>query len=827
MNGTVNVLASPQVDNVVTAGQLAYCATTWSTTFEAQVQGNATVSSYQWYDQNGAMNGETQNTLTVDQNNGFGGYYVVVTTTNGCSSRSRVKFIIDDCIVNPGCTVAPDVDVVSALWTGCDEITASATYDPSIIDYQWSIFQNDVDVTNLPPNANLGSISPNTTINNGFFTANQVGTYNIRFSGAFPNDCANRDTETVTIGYQADLTIEPSCASNSGYDVLLRNTSPFLPAFTPTSAIYTGRNITTGGATFNIPGNLTSASLTNLTPGVYEFSITIDSPNGPPCTYSKEIDLRLPDATFTIDDTCAENTLLLSPTQPARDGYTYEWVFNGTSNLNYSVEVILPQNSQLDVDLIVTDPYGCSDQVRRTITVNAATFGNFIRGAGEYCFNESPQLYYDDNDPFTDDPDSIQWFANGDDVFDANGNIQPIDTTTTANPIFEPNESGTYYVRAYDANGCYVEIPAGTVTIKEPIAVSILDQGQLCRNVDYFIEGTIDASLDNVEYQWLRREDNLNPVVIQSWSSSSPVGVMVNEPVATTFSTYTYILQVRNTNVSQQTCISSAERTFTVVNPPVINISVDYNCTANNPYEVELTANGPSNLIGQFNWSDGQQGQTITVNRGGAFQVVYYSTYYNCPIVANVEVEKHPEEFIWVFPSGCIEQCSEDVFTEILGPLPQFEEWSWNNNPLGTIAGNQSTVDAYDMSPTGSTDSVLNLYLENSGGCNVTSEDLTITINNDLCSIIFTRESESKGVLKISPNPTNGRTLITYEDIEINSNSLHIKFYTLQGVEVFNQPVISQLKGVFFDASFLKTGAYVVRLEDEASVYLTGQLIRK
>lgn len=216
------------------------------------------------------------------------------------------------------------------------------------------------------------------------------------------------------------------------------------------------------------------------------------------------------------------------------------------------------------------------------------------------------------------------------------------------------------------------------------------------------------------------------------------------------------------------------------------------------------------------------------MNRGGAFQVVYYSTYYNCPVVANVEVEKHPEEYIWVFPSGCIEQCSEDVFTEILGPLPLFEEWSWNNNPLGSVSGSQSTVDSYDMSPIGSTDSVLNHYLENSGGCSVTSSDLTITINNDLCAIIIeVEETESSGALKISPNPTNGRTRITYEDLEILNESLRIKIYTLQGVEILHQEVNSQLRGIEFDATTLKTGAYVVRLESEQMVYLTGQLIKK
>jgi hypothetical protein len=820
---TILVRANPQIDIDVINGSSNPSSSPWSTTFEAIVQGNPQGYFYTWYNELGTViaSGVNVSTATVTNVNGFGRYFVDVTSPNGCVASDGTIIFEDNTLILP-CS-GPDSVLTNVAWNSCDQITASITSNhPNISQYEWFI-------TSIDPN-NGATIDNSSTINTGVFNIEGVGNYRVSYDVLYTNGCVDRKTEMVTVGYQAALDINPTCSGNNSYDVELLNSSAYLLAYQPTSAVYTGRNLSTGGTTFPITGNLTSANLSNLTPGIYEFSMTIDGPNGPPCTVVEVIDLTLPDASFTIMDTCTENTLTLSPTVAQRDGYTYEWSFNGTTNENYEVDVILPQLMDTEISLTVTDPYGCMTTTFpvETINVTAATFIGTLEGDGSYCHTDTIELFYDDNDPFNTIPDpvSMQWFASGGDVLDGSGNVQPLATTTVADPIFTPTISGSYYARAYDGNGCFVELsPAVQVIIEQPYFATIPDQGQICLNDDYFIEASIDASLDNVEYRWTRRISGTpNAVEIKPWGNTSPVGVLVNESVA---GGHSYTLEVRSSN-STNTCVTSVTKVIYLLNPPETTIAVNYNCNPNDPYEVQLTATNPGIYVDNFLWSDGQMGDTITVNRGGAFQVTSISTYYNCPIIANVEVRKHPEEYIWVFPTGCVEQCPEDLTSSIIGPLPSFINWAWVNEPLGDISGSGSSVTDYNMSSAaGAANSQVQLYLESLGGCSIESLPLFITTDGDFCVDTSERSSEEFRSLKIIPNPTQGATTIAWDGEDIFSTDLYIKIYSLDGILLINKKVHNQWDQVSFDASSLKTGAYLVRLEDQDQVYLTGQLLKK
>jgi hypothetical protein len=821
LEDTINVKANPLVNLRRTNEPNDYCSSPWTVTLDANVQGNSSNLLFRWYDSNGVLvsSGVGNDMITRNDTDVRGEYTVEVESPNGCISTDEIGIPI--CAPMPPCpNPVPPLTLSNVVWNSCNEITANASFDPSVVNYSWSI-----------GGANEAAVTPGSNANNGFFFVNEPGEYRIVYQVEYPNGCMDERSETVRVGYQSVLDVNPTCAGNNSYDVQLLNSSLFLLSFQPTSVIYTGRNISTGGAVFNIPGNLTEANLSSLIPGIYEFDLTIDAPNAPPCSLLEPIiiDLRLPDATFTIEDTCTENALTLKPTEDIREGYTYRWEFNGTANENYMVDVVLPQSLDTSVKLIVTDPYGCTvesdilDPDTR-IDVNAAAFNGIIDGFGDYCHTDLPILSYKDGSPFIADPDVLQWFAYGDDVLNSSGVPQPLAT----GPTFSPTGSGSYYARAYDGDGCFVELAPAVVTITQPYVLNIPDQGQICRNSDYFIQANIDASLIDVEYRWTRSLVNnpQTPIEILGWNSNAPIGVLVNESNP---EYYNFTLEVRD-RLNPTSCVSSFSSSMYVTEPPVTTISVSYNCDPNNPYEVELTASNPSSYVDSFLWSDGQMGETIRVNRGGAYQVTSLSTYYNCPIVANVEVLKHPEEFIWVFPSGCLEICQESNPNEIIGPLPQFHEWSWINEPIGVESGVQSNVQIYDMSNVinnSTNQSSLQLYLENPGGCFVTSKPLLITLNSELCSLSSERNSAATGYLKIVPNPTNGATTITWEDMEITSKNLRIKIYSLQGVLLIDKKVNQQWQGIEFNASDLKTGAYMVRLEDGFNTYLTGQLIKK
>jgi hypothetical protein len=816
---TVNVRANPSVDLILTNEPDNYCNTPWIVTLDTQVQGNSSSLFFRWYDENGTFinSGLGLDSIDVTSSSGSSSYTVEVESPNNCIAMDDVQ--LPFCAPIPPCpNPVPESVLSNVSWSSCHQITATASFDPSVINYSWSIIGSSTAV-----------VLPSSTASSGFFSFNELGNYTIVYEVEYPNGCRDQQAERITVGYQSVLDVNPSCAGNNSYNVQLLNSSPFLIAYQPTSASYTGRNTSTGGAVFNIPGNLAEANLSNLTSGIYEFNLTIDAPNGPPCSLPDPVivDLRLPDATFSIDDTCTENAINLSPNDPQRDGYTYRWEFNNTANENYEVMVVLPQLDNTLIELVVTDPYGCTSRSdinnpNNTIDVNAATFFGTIEGDGDYCHTDSPILFYQDNNPIVPDPVVLQWFAYGDDVLDSTNSLQPLATGATYSPII----SGNYYARAYDIDGCYVELAPALINITQPYSISIPDQGQICSNDDYFLQGFIDASLDDVEYRWTQRTvgSASPPVEILGWTSDAPVGVTINESTA---AYYSFTLEVRRKNT---TCVTGAASSMYVTDPPVTTLSVSYNCDPNNPYEVELTASNPSSYIDSFLWSDGQMGETIRVNRGGAYQVTSLSTYYNCPIIANVEVRKHPDEFIWVFPSGCYEFCPESIQGEISGPLPDFQEWSWSNDPIGIESGNNSRTDVYDMDVVINNsfiESSLLLYLENPGGCFIESEPLIIIRNNELCTETSERNSLKTGVLKIIPNPTNDRTKIAWEEIEINEKDLFIRVYSLQGVLLVDKKVSPQWSEVEFNASKLKTGTYLVRLEDGFTTYLTGQLIKK
>jgi hypothetical protein len=61
----------------------------------------------------------------------------------------------------------------------------------------------------------------------------------------------------------------------------------------------------------------------------------------------------------------------------------------------------------------------------------------------------------------------------------------------------------------------------------------------------------------------------------------------------------------------------------------------------------------------------------------------------------------------------------------------------------------------------------------------------------------------------------------------MSSNDVHLKMYSLQGVLLIDKKVNTAWKAVEFNTRALKTGAYIVRMEDGFNVLLTGQLIKK
>ena len=68
-------------------------------------------------------------------------------------------------------------------------------------------------------------------------------------------------------------------------------------------------------------------------------------------------------------------------------------------------------------------------------------------------------------------------------------------------------------------------------------------------------------------------------------------------------------------------------------------------------------------------------GQTITVYEGGVFQVTYTAPS-GCKVSNYVEVPLSLESLMWVFPTGCYDECLREK-NYIIGPKGVFDHHDW------------------------------------------------------------------------------------------------------------------------------------------------------
>src|SRR5690554_8184281 len=63
----------------------------------------------------------------------------------------------------------------------------------------------------------------------------------------------------------------------------------------------------------------------------------------------------------------------------------------------------------------------------------------------------------------------------------------------------------------------------------------------------------------------------------------------------------------------------------------------------------------PSNPNITYNWSNGASTQSISVPDGGPYRVTV--SLGGCSISKQVDIPKNPEDYLWIYPSGCYTTC--------------------------------------------------------------------------------------------------------------------------------------------------------------------------
>src|SRR5690625_2278441 len=85
------------------------------------------------------------------------------------------------------------------------------------------------------------------------------------------------------------------------------------------------------------------------------------------------------------------------------------------------------------------------------------------------------------------------------------------------------------------------------------------------------------------------------------------------------------------------------------------------------------------NQSGNFTWSNGMSGQHIMIDHGGTYEVKFKPDNSPCEVTQTIVAPKSPDEFTWIFPTGCFDYCfnRKEPNAYLIGPIPSFEAYAY------------------------------------------------------------------------------------------------------------------------------------------------------
>lgn len=698
-----------------------------------------------WY-KNGTQIG-TGTTYTIDNSTQpvpQGTYWVEAIDDNGCTVKSQNIYVGVSCETIDPCNVElNEYPEVEWQWN-CGEITASVSSDPMPDSISWYGGSLLTLVS--------GEESPMVT-----YETDVPGTHQILVELTYGN-CVITKSVTAIKNYEPKLTFTIECNENTGtYNIILHNNSA-IAAISPSdiSYVFEGPGIPTGLP----PGPDQTYPVTGLAPGTYEYTLTLSSLGKPSCSVTETLVLPdMPDTDFSLSDNefCAEDVIEATITNYDPTN-TYMWIFDNTSFYasGFQTELNITTEGAQNISLVVTTPQNCSvESDAEPILIRAASF------SGEFSSNEISICEGDAASPIsftstsTPPPSGYIWMK---------GN-QQVGTSTT----FTPTETGNYWAVLIDAYGCkdnsMAQDPVNVVVRKRPF-VSIDASGtDLC----YGESTTLNGILVNngLERRWLL-DDVAMAAPYGVWSTTTPLALPVNNPAT---GTYTYTLEVRPQGDTD--CGNSFDYTVTV-HPAVTAPTLNYNILTCEPYAVQITASGPS---GNYNWSNGDNGQNIVVSNGGVYEVTYTAPS-GCSASASVTIPHSVDRYMWVFPEGCFDVCLfDEPAPYILGPLGIFSNHKWLVNGNNVQSGGLGPVGSLMVTQAGT----YQLELNNEG-CVYQSGLAYISPNPEKCHI---PDCELRYELK-EPEYHNGEYWIGGYITNTNSYPITITFSSFNGLGTYS-----------------------------------------
>ncbi len=648
---TVTVLPNPPGIATLASSANAFC-------LASQINASIIVSSntagvtFVWM-KNGTpiVPAQTGTSLNVTPAMGFGTYTFQVTNTNGCKTISNPVYISQICTTPGECTIAESVSNTSSL-TACGQITFSGTHTGAAISETWQV---------------LGPSPSDYSVSGGVLTG-KPGNYKIVHKVLY--NCQQGGTayinaiKDVVIPYAPDFSYTVQCAGNNSFNVNFLDNSAFFANVSPQNVRFyyklSGASSFTGPVAYN--SSMSVFEMSGLPAGTYIFRQEVDGayPSTAAYTCSKEYTVNLQGINPTLSIIVNQNQQIncyntavkfdLSP--PPSPGTTVLWDFNDSGSQNTMVStsrVFNTADHPYNVTCTVTNQYGCSRVLTASVYIpKKCFFGNVVATPANatVCQGQSVTLNYVPNSDNCAVANYV-WM---------NGNVPVAGAPNSSQ--FSATSPGFYWVKVSNANGCDYNTPGQIKPLFNTLpTVKLLGETTYCQ--DDIIQLTVNTNASNIRWY-------VNGTLYSQFNNQTQA--LLNG-----------LLNVGNNTVSVTVtsaagCSNSAAQTINIQSG-LQNIDFDVQVYCD-PYRVEITAL-PTPYSGNitYNWSNGENTQTINVADGGAYAVT--ATLGGCSYTAQVDVPKNPEDYIWIFPSGCYTDCATDL-NYLVGPTLPLNYWGWN-----------------------------------------------------------------------------------------------------------------------------------------------------
>jgi PKD repeat protein len=696
---------------------------------------------------------------------GFGGYYFIA-TKNGCTSRSNTIGVSQFCGPPVTCNVVPYPTVENNATNGCQP--PSTTVPCSTCD-RLNLEGNAPGALASPPPSwiVIGPTNYSGNASAGLTIPAQVGVYNTLYNAVYL--CTNGDTslitipKNITVPYLSDFDYTKTCNNNTSFNLTFTDKSSYYFDVDPASVTYKYYyKLHSNPIWPTTPfANTANAALT-LNPGQWDVKLVIQgvlSSTGmlqTPCEKIYFVPLlAVPAQSISFAPAlCHDTAVNFSITNP-QSGDSYFWMFepttaNEASNTLLNPSRVFPTSGIKVVTVKITNRFGCDRILSTTttsgspttVTIPAKCFnGNVSSPLTTVCAGSPVTINYVPNGDTC--PVAQYIWMNGQDVIASAPNAASI-------MVYTP---GFYWVKVVSGSNCIHETPGRiTPTFKTPPSIRLDAPAATCLGNNVTIKAISNATV----LRW--KVDNVPQPGYNDLTTVIFSGLALG--------THTFVVTAYSGPTNDPaTCSAIATQTVAIVAAPDVPvITQEIFCQGQDPYHVVLTAT--SNVPGVFNWSNGMSGSTITVTNGGPYQVRV--TNGGCSSKAQTDVPKNPEDYIWVFPSGCQTACRpENPFATLIGPLLPLPYWEWQFEDNTALYGVDTFPSPFNLAGNGT----YNLQLFTSENCNIISEPLTFSSigcskcdidDVDLKDISYTGERYCSFsiILEIDANTTLQSTLV-------------------------------------------------------------------